>query len=49
MLGENIIELVTPSSGNRKYYRIFDEALALSDSVGALDDSELAEHYVLRK
>lgn len=49
MLGENIIELVPPSSGNRTYYKILDGALVLSDSVGTLDDSELVEYYVLRK
>lgn len=46
IVGENIIELVTPSSGEKTFY---NGAIALSDSLGTLNSSELAEHCVLKK
>lgn len=49
IVSENIIELVTPSSGEKTFYKILDDAVALSDSLGMLNSGELAEHYVLKK
>lgn len=49
IVGENIIELVTPSSGKKTFYKILDGSVALSDSLGALNGSELAEHYILKR
>ena len=49
IIGENIIELVTPSSGEKIFYKVLDAAVALSDSLGTLNTGELAEHYVLKK
>lgn len=45
----NIIELITPSSGDKSYYKILDNGIALSDSEGALNQGELADHYILKK
>ena len=49
IVGENIIELVTPSSGKKTFYKILDGSVALSDSLGTLNGSELAEHYILKR
>lgn len=49
ILNEDIIELITPSSGVKTYYKILENAIALSDSDGNLNDGELAEHYILKK
>ena len=49
IVSENIIELVTPSSGEKTFYKILDGAVALSDSLGTLNSGELAEHYILKK
>lgn len=45
----NVIELITPSSGEKTYYKILDGALAMSDSTGNTVKGELAEHYILKK
>jgi len=45
----NVIELTTPSSGERTYYKILDGAVAMSDSTGNTTTGELAAHYVLKK
>lgn len=49
MIGENIIELVTPSSGVKTYYKILDDAVVLSDSMGTFSNGRLAEQYVLKR
>lgn len=49
MIGENIIELVTPSSGVKTYYKILDDAVVLSDSMGTFNNGGLAEQYVLKR
>ena len=49
IVDENIIELVTPSSGKKTFYKILDGSVALSDSLGTLNGSELAEHYILKR
>ncbi|ERI85314.1 Lipoprotein NlpE [Bacteroides pyogenes] len=49
LLEGNVIELVTPSSGDKTYYKVLENAVALSDKEGTLNDGELAEHYILKK
>ena len=49
LLAGNVVELVTPSSGNKTYYKIQDGAVALSDASGVLNEGELAEFYILKK
>lgn len=50
MVGDSIIELVTPSSEEKTYYRMLnDEQLMLSDKEGTINQGSLAEHYILRK
>lgn len=49
VLNGEVIELTTPSSGNKTYYKILEEAVALSDAEGTLNDGELAAHYILKK
>ncbi|ADV44348.1 copper resistance protein NlpE [Bacteroides helcogenes] len=49
IVGENIIELVTPSSGDKTYYKVLDGAVALSDSIGTINSGELSEQYILKR
>lgn len=44
-----LIELVTPSSGEKTYYKVVANGIMLSDSLGTETKSELAEHYTLKK
>ncbi len=44
-----VIELVTPSSGDKTYYKILEKAVALTDTSGVLNEGELAEHYILKR
>lgn len=44
-----IIELVTPSAGTKTYYKILENAVVLSDSLGTVNEGELAEMYILKK
>lgn len=44
-----LIELITPSSGEKTYYKIIPEGVMLSDSLGTINEGELAEHYILKK
>lgn len=41
--------LTAPSSGDKTYYVVVDGGLMLSDSLGTVTDSELAELYILKK
>lgn len=46
----DVIELVTPSSGNKTYYKILENAVALTaDETGTLAEGELADFYILTK
>ena len=49
MIGNELIELVTPSSGDKTYYKIVADGVMLSDSLGTENQGELAKHYVLKK
>lgn len=49
LLDGQVIELVTPSSGEKIYYKIIENGVMLSDSIGTVNQGELAEHYVLKK
>ncbi len=47
---KDLIELVTPSSGDKTYYKIIDgKGLMLSDEAGTVNDGELAEFYILKR
>lgn len=49
IMSGNIIELITPSSGDKTYYKIIEGGVALSDSTGKTTSGKLAKHYILRK
>lgn len=49
ILDGTLIVTVTPSSGEKTYYKFTNGNLMLSDSLGTLNDGELAEFYVLKK
>ncbi|KGN99661.1 hypothetical protein HR11_05380 [Porphyromonas macacae] len=50
IINENVIELVTPSSGEKTYYKILDNSsVALCDDKGTLNEGELAAHYILKR
>ena len=50
VIDETLIELVTPSSGEKKYYKILDSnRIMLSDELGAINNGELADLYILKK
>ena len=45
-----LLELVTPSSGEKTYYKIKDaQSVILTDSLGNEPEGELAKDYVLKK
>lgn len=48
LIGTDLIELVTPSSGEKTYYKRLENGFMLSDSLGTVNTGELAEHYVLK-
>ncbi len=44
------MELVTPSSGEKTYYRMLNNRqVMLSDKEGTISQSLVAEHYILNK
>ena len=47
--GEQLIILITPSSGEKTYYRILENAVALVNAEGQMAEGEMAELYVLKK
>ena len=50
MIGDSIIELVTPSSREKTYYRMLNnKQVMLSDKEGTINQGSLAEHYILDK
>lgn len=49
IINGNVIELVTPSSGDKTYYKILEGAVAMSDSAGNTADGVLAKNYILKK
>lgn len=49
MPNATLIELVTPSSGEKTYYKVLSEGLMLSDESGTVNQGELAAHYILKK
>lgn len=44
-----VLELVTPSTGDKIYYRIVANGVAVSDAEGTVNEGELAQDYVLTK
>ena len=49
ILDDTLIETVTPSSGEKTYYKYENGLLILSDSLGTVDNGELSELYILKK
>ena len=49
LLNKTLVVTVTPSSGERTYYKYMNGHLVLSDSLGTVDNGELAEFYILKK
>ena len=49
VLNDSIIETITPSSGEKTYYVYVHGNLILSDSMGTVNQGELADLYVLAK
>ncbi|MBR8730388.1 hypothetical protein IX332_001732 [Porphyromonas levii] len=48
-LNGDLIVLITPSSGEKTYYKILENSVALVDSTGVLNTGELADKYILTK
>lgn len=48
-LGNGLIELITPSSGEKTYFIEVETGFMLSDSLGTINKGELAEHYILKQ
>lgn len=49
LLNNDLLELITPSSGEKTYYKILENSVMLSDEKGTINEGELAEYYVLKK
>ena len=47
-IGKDLIELVTPSSREKTYYKRVETGYMLSDSLGTVNQGELAKHYILK-
>ena len=48
LIGKDLIQLVTPSSGEKTYYKRVETGYMLSDSLGTVNQGKLAEHYILK-
>lgn len=48
-INNDVITLITPSSGEKIYYKLLDGAVALSDSVGTLAEGQIGEFNKLKK
>lgn len=46
---DNQVVVLTATSGEKTYYKILNGEVALSDSLGQINDGELAENYKLKK
>ncbi len=49
IIDDVLVETITPSSGTKTYYKFVDGNLILSDSIGTVNDGELAEFYILKR
>lgn len=50
LLENDVLELITPSTSAKTYYKVLDNSVALvSDATGALAEGELADKYILNK
>ena len=50
LLENDVLELITPSTGAKTYYKVLDNSVALvSDATGTLAEGELADKYILNK
>ncbi|MDD7438017.1 MAG: copper resistance protein NlpE, partial [Bacteroidales bacterium] len=48
-LNGDVLTLITPSSGEKTYYKVLEGSVALVDSTGVLNTGELASQYILTK
>ena len=46
---KDLIELITPSSGEKTYFKRVETGFMLSDSLGTVNQGELAGHYILKR
>lgn len=46
---KDLIELITPSSGEKTYFKHVETGFMLSDSLGTVNQGELAGHYILKR
>lgn len=44
-----LVTLITPSSGDKTYYKILEGKVALTDSTGTMAEGVLADKYILTK
>lgn len=50
LLENDVLELITPSTGAKTYYKVLENSVALvSDATGTLAEGELADKYILNK
>ena len=49
ILDDTLVMTVTPSSGDKTYYKYVHGDLVLSDSLGTVNNGELADMYVLKR
>ena len=49
LIGGDLIELITPSSGEKTYSKLIVDGVRLSDSMGTVNQGDLAKYYVLSK
>ncbi len=46
---KDLIELITPSSGIKTYFKRVETGFVLSDSLGTVNQGELTGHYILKR
>ena len=49
VLDDELVETITPSSGEKTYYKLLESNLMLTDSLGTENEGELAKHYILTR
>ena len=47
--GKDLIELITPSSGKKTYFKRVETGFVLSDSLGTVNQGELDGRYILKR
>lgn len=46
---KDLIELITPSSGEKTYFKHVETGFVLSDSLGTVNQGELDGRYILKR